>query len=216
MSKNTKNLMEEWKQLRQEGDRKHDFVERLVLTTIAGNLAIYSFAFSLHELAPLNAFIALLPIFLTTMSYFWILGYLYSGLRIIRYIKEKLEPDMGLGWEDWIQEPREKIQPGGTINIKENIFCLFYHFFLVVSLLLSIILIWAPLWPYGDNSTQSSAGLAQSSLVPPTMCLGLTFGIVLFWFMWYLAARRIWISRKIEDIENLNQELRRLTAQERQ
>ena len=200
MSVNKENMMEEWKSLRNEIARKQDFVERLVLTTATGNLVIYSFAFSLQELAPMNAFIALLPIFLTTITYFWILRNLHSALRIVKYIKEKIDPNTGIGWENWIQQSRRVAQPKGRIRVNENVFSLFYHFFLVVSLLVSITSVWAPHWPYGNN-----ASLIRN--IPVNMSVWITIFIILFWILWYILARFLWIGRRIDDIETINQTL---------
>ncbi len=208
MSENIHNLMEEFKELRQEGARKNNFVERLILTTIAGNLAIYSFAFTLQSLSPLNAFIALLPIILTTMSYFWILRSLYSGLRIVKYIKEQIEPATGLGWEGWLQKPREKTQSDGKIKWWEDVFGLFYHFFFGVSLILCIVLIFLPHWPYNNNTGQSSTNPAQFSPIPVSVCFLVAIGIVLLCLLWYFVAKWLWIDRRIKDIERLNREMR--------
>ena len=128
MSSHAENLMEEWKALRSEIARKQDFAERLVLTTVAGNLAIYSFTFSLQHIAPYNAFIALVPSILTTISYFWMLRSLYSGLRIVKYIKEYIEPKLGLNWETWVQLSRRPTQRKGEVKIGEDFYRLLYYF----------------------------------------------------------------------------------------
>lgn len=224
MSSNAENLMEEWKSLRDEISSKQEFAGRLVLTAVAGNLAIYSFAFSWKDLAPMNAFVALLPIFLTTMSYFWILRDLHSALRIILYIRIKIESQkIGLGWETWVwayrtqkhavkgdgQEERAlegEIEREGGIRWWEDVYGLFYHFFLVVSLLVCIGLIWVPHWPYGSNAVQSSTETAQLSTVPPTVCLWLTLGALLFWILWYFLADELLISQRKNKIEALNKE----------
>ena len=205
MPDRTESLMEEWKSLREESQRKQDFVERLVLTTVTGNLLIYSFAFSMQELTPINAFIALLPIFLTTMSYFWILKDLQSALRIVTYIKNVIEPNIGTGWENWMQQARQEAQPQGKIRIEENVFTLFYHFFLWVSLIVSYVAIWAPHWPYRNSSIPIDS-------TPMDMCMLLTGGITLFWIAWYFTARGLCIKRRIKDIEKLNQELREIKS----
>lgn len=207
MPTHKESLMAEWKSLREESAKKQDFVERLILTTVTGNLLIYSFAFSLQEFSPINAFIALMPVILTTISYFWILKDLHSALRIFKYIKTVIEPAVGTGWENWVQKSRQETQPKGKIKVEENIFTLIYHLFLWVSLFVSYVTIWAPHWPYRNSSTPIDN-------TPIDMCLIFTAVITALWLVWYFTARGLWINRRIREIEKLNTELREFNPHE--
>lgn len=198
MSSHVENLMEEWKVLRGEIARKQDFAERLVLTTVAGNLAIYSFTFSLQRIAPINAFIALVPIILTTVSYFWMLRSVYSGLRIVRYIKEYIEPNVGLYWETWVHLSRRPTQPRGEVRIGEDIYRLLYYFFLVVSLVMCMAIIWGP----SDGTVQ----LPRDRQIRVWCTLGAT----LSWIVCHSLAWHVLIARRVKDIETLNREIQGL------
>ena len=225
----SENLMEEWKSLREEIGRKQEFAGRLVLTTTAGNLAIYSFAFSWKELSPMNAIVALLPVFLTTICYFWILRDLYSSLRIVKYIRSEIEdPKKGPFWETWVWNSRlgkhparnegvgassnpgeeegmdEEIDTGGNITWWDDVYGLFYHAFLGVSLLVCIVLIWMPHWPYRSNSIQGGSGSTQLPQASAGTCLWLTLGAVLFLIIWYFIAEKLLIGKRKEKIQDIN------------
>jgi len=198
--KNVEHLMEEWKELRKEGNRKQMFVERLLLTTIAGNLAIYSFAFSKENPSLLNASIVLLPVFLTTISYFWILRNLYSGLRCIKYIAEKIEPYTGLGWEKWLIKGREKTQTKGKIYLFEDIFKIFYHFFLIISPLLSTIIV----------ALEYNNKKYVQFISKPLVFFYLWGFIIIFYFF----VKKFLINPRNEDIKNLNNDIKKICAQD--
>ena len=203
MSQSNTHLIEEWKMLRHEIDEKQRFVERLVISTAAGNLAIFSFASSLQGLAPMNAFVALLPIILTTMSYFWILRNIYSGFRIAKYIKDAIEPQTSFNWETWINKSRKKTDPGGKPRKGTDFFGVYYHSLLGIALLICIILIWAPLWPYGSSAAQATSGAAQPTPTPIVAYVALSICAVVFWTVWYFLARNLFVVQTREGIQRL-------------
>lgn len=212
MYNNNADLMEEWKSLRQEVARKQSFVERLVLTTIAGNLAIYSFAFSLQSHYPIDAVVALLPIILSAMSYFWILRSLYSVQRITKYIKDRIEPHTGLNWESWLLLTRSRMQTDGKIKLRENIFGVFYHTFFSLSIVVAITLIWLPHCQYDSNASQSNG--ASVSQVPPMQVNTYWTATIVFIILCaslYLIVEWLWIRPRIRDMVRLNQELQELS-----
>jgi hypothetical protein len=85
-------ILEEWKELRAEIARKQSFGERIRVATGAANLAIM--AFGLKDCGIEGAIVCILPIIVTSLSYVWLLTYIFSGRRIALYIKEKLEPNI--------------------------------------------------------------------------------------------------------------------------
>lgn len=200
------NLVEEWKILRDEITRKQNFVEHLIITTVAGDFAIFSFAFSLQDLAPISAFVALLPMVVTTISYLWILRYLVSGFRISLYIKERIEPMAGTGWETWLSSLRKRMSPGGKMRFGSDVFAVFFHFIYGFSLLVTVLLIWAHHW------SSAISGTTQSPNVAPGTSIALTVGAVLFGGIWYLIARYLFIARARKDIQELIAEMQKAGA----
>ena len=123
MPSKTMYLIEEWKSLREEITHKQSFTERLIVSSVGGNLAIYSFALgeALGEPTVLSAFLALLPIVLTTMTYIWLLRGIKSIQRIRKYIIEVLAPELGVVWEIYVQPFRdEKVATRGKENVAEG------------------------------------------------------------------------------------------------
>ncbi len=206
------NLIEEWKKLRDEVARKQIFVERLVVITVSGNLAIFSFASSLQRIDPVNAFIALLSILLTTISYFWILRNLLSGFRIAKYIKEYIEPKTGLNWETWLGVSRRGTQQEGKIKMRADFFSIFYHSLFIISLLECIVLIWAAHWPYRIPSIQAVTVSNQVHQVPADICVLLTLAALIFWGIWYFVARVLFVDPTTRDIRNLLHGIERMEA----
>ena len=197
---NPEHLLEEWKMLREEVASKQDFASRLALTIVAGNLAIYSFASALQSLAPWNALVALLPVFLTTTAYFWYLKDLSSAQRIFLYCKE-IEKNTGLGWETWVQKRREGTQPAGKITPRTCVFCLLYHSFLGISWLVCVILMIAPHLSFTSSSSAGSTGMAQA---PATVWATGIILVTVFCLGWYWLAGRIWINSKLNSIMKMN------------
>ena len=206
MPEETADLMEEWKSLRDEVARKQEFVERLILVTVAGDLAIFSFAATRQIPTPIDAFIALLSIALTTASYFWILRNFYSGMRISQYIKDVIEPKTGLYWENWVHQSRRRTDPGARPRIHTDVFSNFYHALLGLSLIVSIILIWAPQWHYVGKGTP------QPLRVSVATSTALTVGAVLFVIVWYVLANIAFVSRIRSDIRQLMIEMQRTSG----
>lgn len=194
MANENRDLIEEWKVLRDEIARKQSFVERLVVTTVAGNLTIFSFAASLQGITPVNAFIALLPMLLTTISYFWILRNLYSGFRIAKYIREYIEPKTQLNWEAWMSLSRRKTQPEGRMKIRADVFAVYYHSLLVISLVVCIALIWVPKLSYGELTAGGGTGAPEVQPAPTEVYLVLTISAVMVWVIWYLVAKVLFID----------------------
>jgi len=197
MPEETADLMEEWKSLRDESARKQEFVGRLILVTVAGDLAIFSFAATRQIPTPVDAFIALLSVALTTLSYFWILRNFYSGMRIAQYIKDYIEPKTGLHWENWRNQSRRRGQPQAKPKIQADIFSTFYHSLLSLSLIVSIILIWAPQSHYVGNGTSLPLHVSVATSV------ALTAGFVLFVVVWYVLANITFVSRIRSEIRQL-------------
>ncbi len=196
-------LMTEWKELRDEISRKQAFVEKLIVTTVTGDLAIFSFV-SIQQIPyPINAFLALaLPLILTTLSYFWIRRYFYSGARIARYIKEMIEPQTGLGWEKWVNSIRHETSPEGKVRFNADIFGVFYHSLLALSLVLCLVLIWAPLWPF-SNSASSTVQPAQLSALDVRSCAIFSGVAILFWVIWHISAHWIIIAEVNRDTRKM-------------
>jgi hypothetical protein len=197
MPEETADLIEEWKSLRDEIARKQGFVERLIVVTVAGDLAIFSFAATRQIPTPVDAFMALLSIALTTLSYFWILRSFYSGMRIAQYIKEYIEPKTGLHWENWRNQSRRRAQPEAKPRIQADIFSTFYHSLLSLALIVSIILIWAPQSHYVGNGTSLPLHVSVATSV------AFTAGVVLFVVVWYVLANITYISHIRSDIRQL-------------
>jgi hypothetical protein len=210
MDKDNDALLQEWKELRSEITRKQSFVETLIVTTVSGDLLIFSFAATQQIIHPVNAFIALaLPLILTTLSYFWILRYFYSGVRISKYIKDVIEPETGLNWETYVNSIRGKTDPGGKVRFRADTFSVFYHSLITLALLVSLVLIWSPFWPYATNTAQSST-IIQTS--PGTLDTYLILSLVAigFWVLWYVFARWLFINTTIKDTRYLMSQLQGL------
>jgi len=200
-------LMQEWKELRDEIARKQNFVERLILTTVTGDLLIFSFAATQQISHPVNAFIALtLPVLLTTLSYFWILRYFYSGARISKYIKDVIEPKTGLNWENFVNSIRKKTDPGGKVRFKADTFSVFFHSLIILALLVYLILIWSPYWQFTTVSSQSTSGMAMVSSNLNTYIILSGIGVV-FWIIWYLFVRWMFINETLKDTRKLFSEM---------
>lgn len=202
MKAQNEHLMTEWKELRDEIARKQAFVEKLIVTTVTGDLAIFSFV-SIQQIPyPINAFLALvLPLILTTLSYFWIRRYFYSGARIARYIKETIEPHAGLGWEKWLSSIRRETEPDGKVKFNADIFGVFYHSLLALSLMVCLVLIWAPLWPLINSvSTLQSA---QLSTVEVRSCAIFSGIAIVFWVIWHLTAHWTIITEVQRDTRKM-------------
>lgn len=202
MKEQNEYLMTEWKELRDEISRKQAFVEKLIVTTVTGDLAIFSFV-SIQQIPyPINAFLALvLPLILTTLSYFWIRRYFYSGARIARYIKEMIEPQTGLGWEKWVNSIRRETDPDGNVRFNADIFGVFYHSLLALSLMVCLVLIWAPLWPAINSA--STLQSAQSSALEIRSCAIFSGIAIVFWVIWHLSAHRVIISEITRDTKKM-------------
>jgi hypothetical protein len=195
-------LIEEWKTLRDEIRQKQQFEYRLILTSATGNLAIFSFAFSLQDISPVNAIVALLPIIFTTIVYLWLLKNIYSITRIVLYMTQNLEKEVGLNWETWIQSNRRKIQPGGKIKTSTNIHRLYYSTFLWISLGISVVSIWA------RHLSSLFTGSATLYTLPDWwVCFFLSIGVVIFGVVWHWTTHQFWIKGRITDIEDINQQL---------
>jgi hypothetical protein len=147
MTNEEKDLLDEWENLREEVARKQDFGQQLILSTVAGSFAIFSFA--LRDLSMLNAFLALLPIIIITFAYYWILKDSYSAMRITKYLREYIEPKTKLHWETWLQMFREEQRIRREEEPKKRqisvdiVYDPIYHAFYGVSLLICISIIWA-------------------------------------------------------------------------
>jgi len=183
-------LVEEWKSLRDEIARKQSFVERLVLTTVTGNLAIFAFASSQEEIAPANAFLALLPIVLTSLAYFWILRNLRSGYRISDYIRERIEPHTNFGWETWLVRARPPSETTPKGPVASNFFAVFYNSLLCVSLIVCVALIWLPRHS-AAGAALTTSGHASGSVLANS---GFTLAAVVLWLAWYLIMRWLLIG----------------------
>jgi hypothetical protein len=205
-------LIEEWKNLRDEISRKQSFVERLILASVGGNLAIFSLAATGQIPSPVNAFVALLPIILTTLSYFWILRNFYSGARIASYIKEIIEPKTGLGWETWLNSLRRETEPGGKITFRADIFSVYFHSLMILSLIVCIVLIWAPYWSYIITPLP---GAAQTQQLPLNPSLWLTGIAIAFWLIWYIFVRIAFINQNRKDIRQLMQAIQKQDKEEK-
>jgi hypothetical protein len=183
-------LIEEWKSLRDEIARKQSFVERLVLTTVTGNLAIFAFATAQKDLAPANAFLALLPVVLTSLSYFWILRNLQSGFRIAEYIRECIEPNTSLGWETWLVRARPPSETSPRAPLASKFFAVFYNSLLCVSLIVSVGLIWLPYYVAAGAASPTGRRGSESLLANARF----TGAIVVLWLIWYLIMQRLLIG----------------------
>jgi hypothetical protein len=145
-----------------------------------------------------NAFLALLGIVLTSLSYFWILKNLYSGFRIAAYIREYIEPHTGLNWETWLLRSRSASEPLPKHPPVNDFFRVFHNSLLYVALVVSIVLIWVPLY------SKPPRGVGQ--ILP---YLGLTVAAVFLWLAWNFTVRRFLIAP-------LNHESNRLSTVIRQ
>jgi hypothetical protein len=194
-------LLDEWKILREEIARKQAFNERLTITQVAGNLAIYSFSlssssgfFGMPPMASLRPVIALLPVVLSTLVFYWILKENYSVLRIVWYIKKYIEPKTGLKWETSLQELRgsvggEQKQGISRKNPKLSkyapIYSPIYNTFHYLSCLLAITLL-----------------IASNTSLPNLIGWGAS--IIISVFIWRLITHRAWINEKLKQIHDLS------------
>jgi hypothetical protein len=142
------------------------------------------------------------------LSYFWILRYFYSGARIARYIKEKIEPQTGLGWEKWVNSIRRETEPDGKVKVSADTFSVFYHSLLILSLVVCLVLIWAPLWSSGNATLPSLQSAQTSSLDSNTRTIFSGIAVV-FWIVWYLFARWIFIAGVKHDTRKMMSALQR-------
>jgi hypothetical protein len=96
------NRIEEWKSLRDELASKQAFCERIVLTTVGANLAIYAYA--MRDPITVNSIPALmLPPFLGSIAYYWLLTHIHSGRRIAYHLRCDLEHALGFKWEETVE-----------------------------------------------------------------------------------------------------------------
>ena len=210
--------LDEWKSLRDEVARKQDFSERLILTTAAGSFAIYAFA--AKDLKPENAPIALLPIFIATMAYLWLLRNMSSVQRIETYLMAKNANMTPLSWIEWIHDARKKLDDFDWEDqddkefdkekiafferlkrgIKDTKFYkLVYIAFYIVSAIVFLFILWGP-YILGTASSSMSIG-ARS---------GLTGLVTLIAILWYFLSHIAWIRGHEAYAKEKNIQLQKL------
>lgn len=182
-------IFEEWKSLRGEIARRQESIERILLASIAGSGAIYSFALK-DSSEVISALFVLLPIITTTISYYWILTIIFSTTRISKYISEYIEPNLsGLGWEKWVNRP-ENARHNNARLPKVTTYGLIYNCTYLVSCFLCVVKIYFLSVAGKLNGVFSFASLVGSCLV-----------LLLFWGS---TTHRLLINNMLNQIKSLS------------
>jgi hypothetical protein len=100
--------LEEYKALRTEIANKQSSIERIILSTIAGNFAIYSFGLTGKPAErPLCWLVALIPALVSGVACSWITKNVRSCENIANYIRLEIEKNVnGLHWETTLADRR--------------------------------------------------------------------------------------------------------------
>lgn len=159
------NRLEEWKSLREEIARKQASCERIALSAVGANLAVYSLALQNIESATVIA-VLMLPPFLASVGHYWILTHFHSVRRIAKYIRDVLEPKTGIGWENELKTVR--LGKGQSMQITPYTFVSWS--FYGVSLL-------ASLWSIRVNAGLRIDGSATTLAVIVVIVLGVMGGV---------------------------------------